>query len=276
MEKFKNCKSLNDIAMQEFGKANYTNREKAKKLLDSFGIDWEEWLLGIKNDKKKFCIVCGKELKSSQSKFCGHSCSASYNNKKRVPLNVNKNLNATRKQIQNKENRAKEIYCLYCGKKLINQQKLFCNNKCQLDYRYAEYIKKWKNGENSGLKGQYSLSRHIRRFLLEKTGCKCEKCGWGETNPHTNTIPLEIHHIDGDYTNNREENLQILCPNCHSLTETYKSHNKNGRKGRSKYYRDKAVVVDTLEKGRLDEGSNPSESTIPTDTKCRKEIVTKA
>ena len=32
--------------------------------------------------------------------------------------------------------------------------------------------------------------------------------------------------------NNKEENLQVLCPNCHSLTETYKSHNKEGRIGR--------------------------------------------
>lgn len=71
---------------------------------------------------------------------------------------------------------------------------------------------------------------------MEKHNYKCEICGWGEENPHTHTIPLEIHHKDGDYTNNKEENLQVLCPNCHALTETYKSHNKKGRKGRAKYY----------------------------------------
>ena len=71
--------------------------------------------------------------------------------------------------------------------------------------------------------------------MLEKNNYKCELCGWGEENTYTHTILLEIHHIDGDYTNNKEENLQVLCPNCHSLTETYKSHNKNGRKRRKKY-----------------------------------------
>jgi hypothetical protein len=37
---------------------------------------------------------------------------------------------------------------------------------------------------------------------LEKSNYKCEKCGWGEINPFTNTLPLEIHHLDGDYRNN--------------------------------------------------------------------------
>lgn len=73
--------------------------------------------------------------------------------------------------------------------------------------------------------------------MLEKNNYKCELCGWGEENTYTHTIPLEIHHIDGDYTNNKEENLQVLCPNCHSLTETYKSHNKNGRKRRKNIFK---------------------------------------
>lgn len=70
---------------------------------------------------------------------------------------------------------------------------------------------------------------------MNKYSCKCQLCGWGKVNPYTNTIPLEIHHINGNYKNNNEDNLQLLCPNCHALTETYKSHNKNGRKQRAKY-----------------------------------------
>ena len=43
-------------------------------------------------------------------------------------------------------------------------------------------------------------------------------------------------HIDGNYMNNKEENLILLCPNCHSLTQTYKGANRNhGRQGRNKY-----------------------------------------
>ena len=59
---------------------------------------------------------------------------------------------------------------------------------------------------------------------------KCQSCGWGETNIYSNTIPLEVHHIDGDCTNNKFENLQLLCPNCHSLTKTNGNLNKNSKR----------------------------------------------
>ena len=39
-------------------------------------------------------------------------------------------------------------------------------------------------------------------------------------------IPLEVHHIDGNKTNNTLENLMIVCPNCHAQTDNYKSKNK--------------------------------------------------
>ena len=55
-------------------------------------------------------------------------------------------------------------------------------------------------------------------------------------NPFSNIIPLEIEHIDGNYLNNSESNLTLLCPNCHSLTATYKGANRgNGRKDRKRY-----------------------------------------
>lgn len=217
-----NCKCLNDIARQEFGLANYTNREKCKKILSEEGIDWKEWLREKNEKLKNYCLYCGKEIKTGRrrKKFCDQSCAAKYNNKKRG----NKQLVET-------------CYCLNCGKEMHKKQygTKYCSLTCQQEYQRKQYIERWKNGEENGLRGEYNLSKSIRKYLIEKHNYKCQKCGWGEENPHTHTIPLEIHHIDGDYTNNKEENLQVLCPNCHSLTETYKSHNKNGRKERKKY-----------------------------------------
>ena len=134
--------------------------------------------------------------------------------------------------------KGKKGICLNCGCEYNiyrSSKGKFCSNKCQAEYEYKQFIENWKNGEESGLNGEYGISRHIKRYLFDKYNCSCQICGWNEVNPFTGNIPLEIHHIDGDYTNNKEENLQLLCPNHHSLTESFKNHNKNGRKGRKKY-----------------------------------------
>ena len=125
--------------------------------------------------------------------------------------------------------------CLNCGKGISKRNK-YCNNKCQKEYEYNQYIDKWKNGEVAGIRGEYQTSLYIKKYLLKKYNNKCSKCGWGELNKFTNVIPLEVEHIDGNYKNNNEDNLIILCPNCHSLTSTYKGANLNhGRKTRKKY-----------------------------------------
>jgi len=38
---------------------------------------------------------------------------------------------------------------------------------------------------------------------------------------------LEVEHIDGNWHNNTEDNLTILCPNCHALSDTYRGRNMN-------------------------------------------------
>jgi 5-methylcytosine-specific restriction endonuclease McrA len=58
----------------------------------------------------------------------------------------------------------------------------------------------------------------------------CENCGLSTWLG--NPIPLELHHIDGDKTNNTLENFQLLCPNCHALTDSYRG--KNVKKKRNK------------------------------------------
>lgn len=153
--------------------------------------------------------------------------------KQRRKTNPNETFNKGRAFVD-----SKECKCLYCGKEFPTNRsnQKFCDNKCQKEFEYVQYIRDWKNGYVDGTVGEYAISRHIKRYMMEKHNCCCELCGWNKTNVYTNTIPLEIHHIDGDYTNNKEDNLQLLCPNCHSLTPTHKSHNKNGRIGRNKYY----------------------------------------
>ena len=125
--------------------------------------------------------------------------------------------------------------CLNCNKEIKKSNK-YCSNKCQKEYEYKSYIEEWKTNKVTGLKGEYQISNHIKTYLFNKYNKKCAKCGWGETNKFTRKIPLEVEHIDGNYKNNNEDNLILLCTNCHSLTSTYKGANlNNGRKTRNKY-----------------------------------------
>ena len=125
--------------------------------------------------------------------------------------------------------------CLNCNMEIKNRNK-YCSIKCQKEHEYKTYIDKWKNNETDGMRGNYQISMHIKTYLFKKYDNKCARCGWGEKNQYTGNIPLEVEHIDGNYKNNNEDNLIVLCPNCHSLTSTYKGANlNNGRKGRKKY-----------------------------------------
>lgn len=105
--------------------------------------------------------------------------------------------------------------------------------------RYEIYIQDWKEGKRTGAKAtQFAISGYVRRYLFEINKNKCSKCGWSEINIFSKTIPLEINHIDGNCINNRPENLELLCPNCHSLTSTHGFLNKgNGNKQRLRYYK---------------------------------------
>lgn len=137
--------------------------------------------------------------------------------------------------------------CLNCNKDFIalshNKEQKFCSLSCSSKYKadeeYREYINKWKEGNVDGgrgaMNGYGAVSHHVRRYLFEKYKEKCAKCGWSERNEFTDSIPLEVEHIDGDSMNHKECNLTLLCPNCHSLT---KGHSTSKGKGR-RYYRQK-------------------------------------
>lgn len=70
--------------------------------------------------------------------------------------------------------------------------------------------------------GSYALkNRLFKEGIFEK---KCYNCGITEWL--NCPAPLELEHINGDRFDNRKDNLTILCPNCHSLTETFAGKNK--------------------------------------------------
>ena len=68
-------------------------------------------------------------------------------------------------------------------------------------------------------------SNKVRKKLL-KEGYKEHKCeGCNLTEWLNEPIPLELHHIDGNHHNNVLTNYQLLCPNCHAKTNSYRGKN---------------------------------------------------
>lgn len=133
--------------------------------------------------------------------------------------------------------------CMNCGAEFVkytSSMNKFCSHVCDMEYRRKDIINKWLKGEISGLTKYMKLHDAIRKYVLQEKGERCEKCGWSEVNPYSGNIPIQIHHIDGDVSNNRLDNLQVLCPNCHSLTDNFGSLNKNSKRTyRKDFYKKK-------------------------------------
>lgn len=171
---------------------------------------------------KKACVTCGSEIPYEKrvNNYCSRSCAAVFNNKTKV-------------LSRNKPPRL----CFSCGIHLTKRSQVrFCSQTCAMIKKKnsrSELISNWLSGRLSGTTPSGFLIRTIRFYLREFHKNRCQLCGWMKKNPTTGICPVEIDHIDGDHLNNNFQNLRLLCPNCHSLTPTFRALNKgNGRPNR--------------------------------------------
>jgi len=157
---------------------------------------------------EKICIECNNKITHVGKKFCSQSCSITHNNRLRISKQIN-------------------VVCITCNISFKTHQHdaKFCSREC-----FNLERKRIKDTEIESGECQTMSTRRYKVYLYEKHGEKCMKCGWNEVNEYTGKIPLELHHVDGNPDNNSLENLEILCPNHHSLTKNWKGGQKeNGR-----------------------------------------------
>lgn len=127
--------------------------------------------------------------------------------------------------------RAGVVLCLYCNKR--TQTKKFCSHDCRVEYNLQIAIE----GSENDLKPASATT--YRNYLLRLHGPKCMKCGWNQIHPKTGKVPIQLNHIDGNAEHNKLSNLELLCPNCHSLTPTFGALNiGNGRRKRRERYQE--------------------------------------
>ena len=95
--------------------------------------------------------------------------------------------------------------------------------------KWRENIKQaWLDKYNATPFEQLGMENRRRRVFEEQNHC-CNKCGISEW--FGNKISLELEHKDGNSQNNSRENLEGLCPNCHSITDTWRGRNKPAKNG---------------------------------------------
>lgn len=121
-----------------------------------------------------------------------------------------------------------EYNCLNCGvyAKKANVSGKYCSNKCQ--HEHSMVLK---------VESNTASSKTMKRYLLHTGKYVCSECGIDSYN--NKPITLELEHKNGNSSDNSLDNVCLLCPNCHSQTDTYKAKNKgNGRHNRKLRYQE--------------------------------------
>lgn len=116
--------------------------------------------------------------------------------------------------------------CLNCDEEFISTVKdaKYCSKECEVDYKLKRKYDYYLNNQEEFCKpiGMRFVKHHI---LREQNNC-CNICGM-RNEWNNKPMVFILDHINGDASNNKRDNLRLICPNCDSQLDTYKSKNKN-------------------------------------------------
>ena len=147
-------------------------------------------------------------------RFCDAKCARGFSTKKK------------RNEINNKVSRALKgrqgISVLYTEETRVKVKESWMQKLFDVDFNDLSYGSK-------------------RKVILIEQENKCSKCSISEWAGQQ--IPLEVDHINSIRDDNRRENLEALCPNCHSITPTWRGRNKPARNGNNKVTDEKMLAA---------------------------------
>ena len=168
------------------------------------------------------CGITFTDLPTRSRKYCSRSCSATVTNRsnpKRRPQGFCKRCNDPIP--------SNYLYCKECG-------------KTRSTWELAEKIERWVAGDAEVASRQGGgLKAWARDHLIILADNKCTECGWCTPNPILGRPILSVDHEDGNWRNNKFDNLKVLCYNCHTLTPTFGNLNRGSESGSRPYAKER-------------------------------------
>ena len=132
----------------------------------------------------------------------------------------------------------KVIICEFCGKESkYRKGKLFCSGLCHSKHIHRISYQDFLCNNDKYCTNNYT-PKNFKDFFLEEQNGKCSRCNI-DTSWNGENLVFVLDHIDGNASNNKRENLRLICPNCDSQLETFKSKNKNSK--RRNYWKEKII-----------------------------------
>ena len=119
-----------------------------------------------------------------------------------------------------------KIECVNCKEQYLSTYKgsKYCSKECEIKYKTDKKYDYYLNNQDEYTK--LIDIKFLKRHILREQENSCLICKIKNTW-NDKPIVFVLDHINGDASNNTRENLRLICPNCDSQLDTYKSKNKN-------------------------------------------------